>query len=52
METLKIKSTHKESQGDFVLINAEDFNAETMEIYNDAVPVEVETAEKVTRSKK
>lgn len=33
MKTIKIKSTHKASQGDFVEINEDDFNPETMQLY-------------------
>lgn len=50
METLKIKSTHPESQGDFIIINAEDFDAETMQIYSEDEQPEV--VEKSSRSRK
>ena len=35
METLKIKSTHPESQGAFVVINEEDFDPEIHELFED-----------------
>ena len=41
---MKIKSTHPETQGDFVEINDEDFNPETMTEY-------VEGAEKPRKRK-
>lgn len=33
MAVIKIKSTHKESQGDFVLIEEGNFNSEIHELY-------------------
>lgn len=33
MNIVRIKSTHKESQGDFVEVNEEDFDKTTMELY-------------------
>lgn len=33
MKTIRIKSTHKASQGEFVEINEEDFNPLTMQLY-------------------
>jgi hypothetical protein len=35
MPTIKIKPTHKESQGDFVLIEEEDFNADIHQHYDE-----------------
>lgn len=45
MAVIKIKSTHPESQGDFVLIEEEDFDAERHEIYD---PEGAKKAEKAT----
>ena len=36
METLKIKSTNPETQGDFVIINVEDFNPAIHELFEQA----------------
>lgn len=33
METLKIKSTNPETQGDFIIINAEDFDPSIHELF-------------------
>ena len=44
METVRIKPTH-ESQGDFVIINKDDFNPEIHELY-------VEISEPVKAAKK
>lgn len=35
MAVIKIKSTDKESQGDFVLIEEDDFNKEIHELYKE-----------------
>lgn len=35
METIKIASTHPESQGPYVLINAEDFDAKQHKLYEE-----------------
>jgi hypothetical protein len=40
MNTVKIKSTHKESQGDFIKINSTDFNKDTMQLHESEKPVE------------
>lgn len=42
MNIVKIKSTDKESQGDFVIINKDDFDDKKHELY---VEIESETAE-------
>lgn len=38
MAVLKIKSTHKESQGDFVLIDEENFDSKKHELYVENKP--------------
>lgn len=34
MDTVKIKSTHPETQGEYVVINAESFNHEKHELFD------------------
>jgi len=46
METVKIKPSH-ESQGDFVIINKDDFNPEIHEMY-----IEAPVVDKVTKTSK
>lgn len=49
MDILHIKSTHKESQGDYVVINAEDFDPSKHELYDPDAPEK--TAKKRTGKK-
>lgn len=39
MNTLKVKSTHKESQGEYVIINETDFDKAVHELYEDEAEV-------------
>ena len=52
METLRIKSTHPESQGEFVEINAEDFDpGKGHVLYTESVSQEVVLTPKVSKRK-
>jgi hypothetical protein len=44
MDTIRIKSTDEASQGPFVIINAEDFDADNQELF-DVPPVKVGVAD-------
>ncbi len=48
MEVLKIKSTHQESQGDYVLINAADFDEKIHEMFDGEAPKAPKAPEKMT----
>lgn len=39
VKTVKIKSSHPESQGDYVEINETDFDPQTMQLYEQAADV-------------
>ncbi len=50
MNIVRIKSTHKESQGDFVEVNEEDFDKATMELYVEP-KAEVKAAKPKTKTR-
>lgn len=50
METIKIKPSH-ESQGEFILINKDDFDPKKHELFDENKPKQVKSTRKTTKEK-